>query len=674
MRTYLSNKKNIFFIILSILISLISALSVSSILLTNGSLQRFNNTGATCDITEDSLLSNNSNLTLDSNNKINILDKTLPIYIQTNHSDYNWNYFECKIDGISDSSTNCLISYYNKDDILLSTSSIALQNGHNIISIPVCSFSKIAIKAFSGHELSFSISNIHLRKQYPLYTANNFVAYFLILSILFIIICIVFFHLYNKYCFWHNHNLLSKLLRGYQACYHRLSIHKPASQKLLSTMQILILCTLFLFLNYANLNSLFFDKNNHRFIMLILCFLIIILSLFSIPKSDPAKVVIWKNPLVNCYFIFWIMTCISDFIVSKYLPFYGYIMISIMGFLFYIWSKSNTEDTMHILCSSIEIIYLLNIVYCFLFQPYTGYRYVGAYNNPNPYAFFLTICGIAIACQLEYYLKHKSIRKRTLFRYTIELCLLLFFLFLTQSVTSFFALTIAGLFWIIRNFKYITSYYHHRLLHILFAFVICMPVITVCANWIVRNTPIQLAASNDFMTQYVSMPFHFGTTVNAATNDPALSSTRIFDKLFSSNSISTLLTGRNYYYMGYLRNMNLFGHYYRPTMYGLGNAAGSYAHNGFLSVAYTYGVYTVIPYFFMLFYYGKYAFRYYKNNQNSRYAFFPLGIFIVFFIENLSDNVDTPFHWIVWFIFTFTMGLLFQNPEQKPTQNTPDSH
>lgn len=174
------------------------------------------------------------------------------------------------------------------------------------------------------------------------------------------------------------------------------------------------------------------------------------------------------------------------------------------------------------------------------------------------------------------------------------------------------------------------------------------------------------------------MLFPFTTTVNAATTNTSFQPTRIAEKLFRSTSFSNLLSDRNYFYIFYLRNMNLFGHYYRPTMYGLGNAAGSYAHNGFLSVAYTYGVYTVIPYFFMLFYYGKYALRYYRQNHSSRYAFFPLGIFVVFFIENLSDNVDTPLHWIVWFVFTFTMGLLFQTPNssyaQNIAQNKPESH
>lgn len=679
MCTYINKHTKFNLFLFSILFSFISALSCTSVHLTNGTTTTFNNTGAICDITDSILLTHSTNLELKSESSIcSVINSSQSVHIATNYSDHRWMYFDCTINNISNNSANCFISYYNSSGKLLGTSSVLLRNGYNLISTPHCSFSKITIKPFPGNNLFYNLSKVHFREKPPMYTASDFLSLFSILFILFSGMCLVFSFFYYRHQFSPAKNVYSNLPLVYQSSYQHLSGLFSTSNKYISVLRLFILCMLFLFLNFANLNNLFFDEQKHRVIILIICFFLVALILLFIPESRKNASVNWNNPLVVSYFIFWIMVCISDFIVPKFLPFYGYIMIFLMGFLFFIWSKSNVEGIAHILCSSIEIIYLLNIVYCFLFQPYTGYRYTGAYNNPNPYAFFLTIVGIVIECQLEYYLKKAALRIWTLLRYVCELCLLIFFLFLTQSVTATLALLIASILWLVRNFKYITSYYHHRLLHLAAAFLVCLPVVVICSHWILLHITPQIVPADTVTGQQETMLFPFTTTVNAATTNTSFQPTRIAEKLFRSTSFSNLLSDRNYFYIFYLRNMNLFGHYYRPTMYGLGNAAGSYAHNGFLSVAYTYGVYTVIPYFFMLFYYGKYALRYYRQNHSSRYAFFPLGIFVVFFIENLSDNVDTPFHWIVWFVFTFTMGLLFQTPKssyaQNNAQNKPESH
>lgn len=63
-------------------------------------------------------------------------------------------------------------------------------------------------------------------------------------------------------------------------------------------------------------------------------------------------------------------------------------------------------------------------------------------------------------------------------------------------------------------------------------------------------------------------------------------------------------------------------------------------------------------------YYFHYAFQYLRHSQMADgFSFFPFSVFVVFFLENLMDNVDTPFHWIVWFIFIFVGGVLFSTPQ-----------
>ena len=103
--------------------------------------------------------------------------------------------------------------------------------------------------------------------------------------------------------------------------------------------------------------------------------------------------------------------------------------------------------------------------------------------------------------------------------------------------------------------------------------------------------------------------------------------------------------------------MSLFGHAKRATVYGSNINS---AHNGILAYAHMYGVYTIIPYIMMFVGYFFQAFKYCKRAENKNYyACLPMIICVVFLLENMMDNVDTPFHWIVWFVFILLGGFLF---------------
>lgn len=664
-------------IILIFLFSVITGFSLSAVCLTGGTLSEFNNAGKICDASNSAMYYSASDLAYDTtNNTYTATSSSASIFISTNYKDYSWNYIDLTFSKTTQNSISCIITYLDNSGRTLGSSSLYLGKGRNLISGPQFAFSKIKLKLYNLTDSSFLIDKIHFRENLPLYTAKEFWGYSAIFSIITLLLSsflFVFFTPLKRTLNWYCpiHALQSLFIKMGSMNHFCQSITKKKQSIFRTTLLVFI----YGLLTVINLNGYFFSKDSHSYVILLLCALLLLLAALSPCAS--LKYVNWKNPLVASYFIFWLLCCISDFIISKRLPFYGYIMIFLMAFLFFIWSNIGNKDIiLKDICRSIEISFIISTIYCLLFRPLMdNYRYCGAYNNPNPYAFYLTIVAIVLLCELEFYLKNSNLKKYHLLWYLLELCAVLYLLFITQGVTAICALFIACMIWLIRNFKYITRAFQHRLLHIVLSFFICMPLMCISLNWGLRNIPVlfdhTITYESEVYADKSDSIFSLSMPVYAAEQNEPLksSSSRIYNKLFESNSLNQLTSGRTYFYIGYLRNMNLFGHNYRPTLYGLNNANGSYAHNGFLAVAYNYGIFTIIPYFFMLMFYFIYSVRFYRNNAISRYAFLPLGIFVVFFIENMSDNVDTPFHWIVWYIFTFLLGLLFSTPKSLPDRN-----
>ena len=81
-----------------------------------------------------------------------------------------------------------------------------------------------------------------------------------------------------------------------------------------------------------------------------------------------------------------------------------------------------------------------------------------------------------------------------------------------------------------------------------------------------------------------------------------------------------LFRSRTLYYLDYIREMNLFGHYYHAKNWG----DYIYPHNGVLEIMYRYGIFAGIPYVIMVAVSFWYGFMYARKKSNyTAYKIFP---------------------------------------------------
>lgn len=342
------------------------------------------------------------------------------------------------------------------------------------------------------------------------------------------------------------------------------------------------------------------------------------------------------------------------------------------------------EEIRREIAHAVEVTFWLSTVYCLLFRPEVpGFRYNGFYTNPNPYGLYMAVVICIFLAELDTCIKREKKNWKRMAACAAGIDIALFFLYKTQCATGILALGVAGIIWLTGYMgKGIPKVWQKQCIRSVFLIIVAfLPVFAVMERGIntipnVLHTTITYpeemnhamldmdllpdgeevvyaAAEEDTATDVVTS---VATVPETAAPQPEQTSfiDRVRQRLQDASSLNILLSGRMYNYTAYIRDMNLFGNDKKAIAYGIYT---NYAHNGILAYAHTYGIYMIIPYIMTNLYLFYYAIRYRKK------SFLPLGIFAVFFVENMMDNVDIPFHWVVWFVFALISGTLFREEE-----------
>lgn len=657
-------------LLICILFSFITGFSAASIITTNGNLDNFYNRGDFLPFYADKFENNAINLTYDSSNQIyTVTSDTSAFMLDSLNKEQHWKYLTLHVSNMNKPTLNIQLNYMDRNGILIGTNTFSLSNGDSTLTLDTEAFSCVALYILSPVGTTFYFDHFEFSTDIPADNSKLF-SYGFIGSLICLFVTLLLTSLFlksGKNIDWY------APINGLQTIYITMgtflfSLLPPLSSRTKKILRIIILTGLFCILSFINVYGYFFDKSIHSWLMLLISISILLVATLSM-NSHKLTHINWKNPFVGSWFFLWILSCISDFFVTKkspYFNYYGYFMIFIIGFLIFSWNQiKDSSQLLWELCKVIECTFVLCTIYCLLCRPdTTGFRYKGFYNNPNPFGLYLAIVACIFLCELERYIKNQEFNFFILIAYSCGLIAALFFLKKTQCTTGTLAIGAIIILWIL--YKFLThpakerKYFFHTILII----AICYYPVSLGLQWGITNIPhifdteIVYPSDQDFayIDHELLAPENIVYASDITTDIPD-SSNRIVDKLTNSSSLNTLLSGRLYHYSTYIRNMNLFGHPKRSLVYG---SNINYPHNGFLAYPHTYGVYILIPYVLMYLHYFIQTIRYlWSTHKKNSFAFLPLSIFIVFSLENMMDNVDTPFHWVVWFIFIFIGGVLF---------------
>lgn len=659
-----------------LLFSVITGFSLSSVVVTDGNIEKFYNGGETWTIPSNQITSALSNIYYEPHkDEFMIVKDQAQILLDSSMKNIAWKYFEVYMYDISEDYLDVIFHYYNRKDKFLGSESIQLLKGENLIEFTTDDISYIVAEFKDQTEVTFSFDKFRLMTRN--YEIN--IRKLMIMGALFSLICFI---IAGVCLAWFFKKSLSVYLYapvvGLQKIYIKFGKIVPASIYKMNPekkhqIRIVIFMLLFLLQTACNVFDFFLRYKYHRYVIIAICVLLLCLAFLSI--EDRLKMQNWKNPLAISWFILWCMACISDFAVAKRRPmfsFNGYIIIFFVGFLFFVWNQK--EDKMIFwkeICRAIEGTFFLAVLFCLFCRPESeGFRYNGAYTNPNPFGLYLAVTGCIFLCEFEQAILNRQIRPMYVIIFCSCMAAVTFFLRKTKCMTAIMALFVVFAFWIWSHLK--KNRYKGvkgRFFAVLLLTVVLYIPVSYGLQWGIDTLPykfdtvvtypkdLQYAKNEDklFFTGDVVYAGE-AETEDQKRNDASYAGSH---KNLNTDFLNIILSGRITNFTAYLQNMNLFGHRSFPNVYG---ASSKYAHNGILAYAYTYGIYTVIPYILMHVSFLYYALLYWRDQKEKHgFSYLPLSVGLVFFLENMMDNVDIPFHWIVWFVFLFVAGTFFNN-------------
>jgi len=591
---------------------------------------------------------------------------------------------------------------------VLARENYTLKNGVTQLELPSVKFSMIGIRIVNQQGLTFKINSMQLREQpiIPNFTSRMIknVAFFTtIYSVVIAILLYIAKKLKWKLDFTKPITCLQWLyIKVGNTALKAVNIIPIKVRKILITS---LWLAIIIFFNLRNLRVPINPTSTQRIITLN----IILLCIAILSLRIKLKYVGWNNMLVKAWLIFSVMTIISDIVVKKAIMHQGIIMILVLGFLTFVWNNMERPAAMiEPFINAVHIYFVAVTVFCLICRPDIFPRYLGAFANPVTFGIYSALMAVVALVCLDNLIDKGKLGKASLF-YVIEFCISIIFVWKTGSRTALFPVAIIIGLALLRHIIAWKRQGNNKIfLQTLLIMLLLAGPITLAMNWGLGNLPQILNTKVSFAediyeeetvqiesTKYEDIKTKSAKPVPAnaeqanniqrlsinallvnaghqekkeatiSNNFIALSAdqtnnfstNRIWDK-FISGSLEDFTSGRTLIWKAYLREMNLFGHSRNAEVFG----RRTNAHSALVTIPYSYGVFTIIPYILMLVLVLKKSFSYMYNgphNHKREYALLPLAITIIFFSAALVDVAEYLYSSLIWVLFYWMMGFFF---------------
>ncbi len=583
----------------------------------------------------------------------------------TSYSDA-WNYLCVRLDDLTADSIECEITYQKlkNDEVTESVDeSYTLEEGMNVLLLPEQKFDKIRIRFYGENGTTFSVGEIQFQENLPIYVNGTTIAIGVLTVVCYLVLSGIIWIIYRRSSHKRHipcYGAISILQEFYLAIAERLA--KLQSKVHINQRRRRIIRTcLFLGMLYYCM-TVVFEKNYSpvfRFKGLFVILFICAIAVFSIEENPTKKN--WNNPLVWGWLIVAVMMCVSDFVIPKetnYYPYVGFVLIAFIGFFIFVWNNmKNRGEIIEDFVRASHIFLWVVVTYCVLFRPHDpDVRYSGITNNPNNMAFYTVFFWAIVLGSLDYAIRVQK-KKRVLLLYVIEACLVFSLAWKTQSATALITMALVGIIWLVRMIVYVFRNKRTKALigTLICAIVLFLPIHAALSFGLLR-VPEQLGTAIVYEDEVIIESTQIGTVAYAAEDESGnrLRDNRLFEKLTSS-SLAEALSGRNYIYKEYLRDLNWFGHDTWPDVFGDDNPRN--AHNEILNQAYRYGIFTAIPYIVMLVAVIARTWRYGRKKIN--FASVPFFVCLAVIVDSMGEVELNPFYWPAWFGLYLLMGCVF---------------
>ena len=324
---------------------------------------------------------------------------------------------------------------------------------------------------------------------------------------------------------------------------------------------------------------------------------------------------------------FTLYTLVSDILVDKQYRFAetaAFIVLVLLGFF---WNKTTEKGRFIKDFDRAVQWFLIALMFLSILFPAESLlegRFNGPIKNPSVFALYLCSIWAILLGSLENQMNERKNHAKRMLTYA-EMLVTLVLMVLSQSLTPLIALVCVTFLWFFR---------------------------------IVRNQKGTRFAVFLFLIIGAASVLLFGTLIVFVRQADVESNSRIIQKLQSAD-ISTLLSGRDYYWRRYLREMNLLGHSKKPFLWD----HRILPHNALIGMMYWYGVPSVVPYIITMTMAIEKSYRF--ADTSVSYAPVPFYSIVSFVIMSMADNVEQPFVWLPWIACYLMMAPILIMPVEE---------
>lgn len=591
--------------------------------------------GKVCDVSGNSIVMNN--------------ETGFESYIYTQEEPFEWKYVYLNICEADFNNKEITVQAINGGDIVNETT-VNVVKGNNLIELKGAEYDSIKLLSLNKENILFTTKYTQFREEKMFFSMADYLINVFLFGMAFSVIGVLIIIIYRKKG-WHVdwYAPIEFLQEVYISFGNRLlPVSQKYSHRLKSILRVMaFVCWMYWIMLMYNtgkyLLSSYFKYN-------VLIFVVVLLLIAISMLEKPLEKKNWNLPLVHAWFWLSICMCVSEFFVSKRFCMIGYVNLTAFGFYYFVWANSmSRRQLVNELILSFKIAFLISVCFTLLFRPRVElYGLVGHTWNPNIYGIF---CGIALLAFLE------TIRNNLVGnKYSISLwvnmaggTVALSFVLLSGSRAGILIILPGLLFMLIEYISYLRKNSRARIKGII-AVPIILTAFMVChvfLSWATVHLPIK------------EIVFSWDSYIpNEITNSMiviGMENSSLYDVAFNQK-LTKFLTSRNYYWMGYLREINFFGHEYYPIMWGCARTP----HNGILGIVYRYGIIAAVPYVMMFVNAVITSFKMYLRNRDKKnYSFFLWICVIGISLCMLIENFERPFLATEWLCWYWCLGFLF---------------
>lgn len=622
--------------ILYIWIGMVVSLTVAGIWISpGGSLKGVGGDTQVLDLNYWQLSKSNSSIQYDkAADQYEILKDTASISLKINKTDKCWNYLSVNIGSMSCPVLEGSLVFYNEEKNSIAEQRMELKQGHSLLALENVKFTSLKFVTEGHRGDVISDVTIQLResveffsgKRYLMYTVICFGAY---------MICILGVYVISKRIkradSSEKMSILSVLQDKY-GVYVDLIGEKGAGhlsgqwRRIIRT--VLMVCLIGYLIIISNYGEKYVQDyyDIHMVVILLVFFLFI-----SLCREKKLQAVRWNQRLFFSWWVTAVLMIGSDFLITKERMWTGVFILLLFGMFYFVWGNMEyPEQLMQELCMAWNIVFWIGILYCFLFRKIeAGYIYSGFFAESNTFALFLVIVvEIGIARVLD--------RKWAALS-GIEIGIAVFMIWKTQELFAFSVVMISmavGLILAIRNL-YKDS--NERTGRQYLAALLCM----IFAGIFISQIYIRLR-------QPLISDVVFAQDVHKEAEAENLL------VLVQENHWKYFLYTKLMIWKQYIRGLNLYGHAANAVY----NGKKVLPYNGFLLLAYRYGIVTVIPYTVMIVEAFRVCVKKIREKQAGYYVCLFSGMGYV--LLTTIQNVEVPYVGLNWLWMALMLGYCFK--------------